>query len=462
VITPTRGIIAAAILFFTGFTLLALAAWQPVMIFVDGQPFVKRTFALSVDAALQSADIKLEAHDRIQPSLGEPIGRPRVITIQRASEILIMDILHNQQIALSSAERIPANLLAEAGIPLYPKDILLKNDLPLPPDHPLPLAPSHTLQIKSALRLDLLDLESGDTTTFYSNATSLGDALIEAGIEVDISDSLSIPLDTPLNAPLSMAFQRAAPLKIQIGQNVFDIRSSAATVGQALAENNIALQGLDFSNPTERQPLPADGLIQVIRVREEVVLDETPLPYDIERQPDPQRDTGEEWVITPGIEGLQYTLYRLRFENDQQISSHQDAQWIAQPAQNEIMGYGTRSMVASDPGIEGLEYWGTKTMYATSYYPCGFLNRCSYTTASGATLQKGIVAFTVEWYRELKGTQVYVPGYGIGTVSDTGGGIPGKDWIDLGYGNEDYIPWSKNLTVYFLGPPPDPIPWFLQ
>ena len=119
-------------------------------------------------------------------------------------------------------------------------------------------------------------------------------------------------------------------------------------------------------------------------------------------------------------------------------------------------------MVASDPGIEGLEYWGTKTMYATSYYPCGFLNRCSYTTASGATLQKGIVAFTVEWYRELKGTQVYVPGYGIGTVSDTGGGIPGKDWIDLGYGNEDYIPWSKNLTVYFLGPPPDPIPWFLQ
>jgi 3D (Asp-Asp-Asp) domain-containing protein len=46
--------------------------------------------------------------------------------------------------------------------------------------------------------------------------------------------------------------------------------------------------------------------------------------------------------------------------------------------------------------------------------------------------------------------QVYIPGYGFATVADIGGGIPGKRWIDLGYGEEDYQPWSKEVMVYIL------------
>jgi hypothetical protein len=49
---------------------------------------------------------------------------------------------------------------------------------------------------------------------------------------------------------------------------------------------------------------------------------------------------------------------------------------------------------------------------------------------------------------------VYVPGYGIATILDVGGGIPGRPWIDLGYSDSDYVSWHQWVTVYFLSPPP--------
>jgi len=31
--------------------------------------------------------------------------------------------------------------------------------------------------------------------------------------------------------------------------------------------------------------------------------------------------------------------------------------------------------------------------------------------------------------------------------------------IDLGYSDEDYVPWHQWVTVYLLWPPPDNIMW---
>ena len=77
-------------------------------------------------------------------------------------------------------------------------------------------------------------------------------------------------------------------------------------------------------------------------------------------------------------------------------------------------------------------------------------------------LAKGVVAVVSEWYSVLKGYQVYVPGYGVGVIGDSGYGIPGTTWIDLGYDNDNWVPWSKVVTVYFLYPAPEEFPWFLQ
>jgi 3D (Asp-Asp-Asp) domain-containing protein len=106
-------------------------------------------------------------------------------------------------------------------------------------------------------------------------------------------------------------------------------------------------------------------------------------------------------------------------------------------------------------------------MYATSYYPCGLgiPGYCDSTMSNGEQLQQGNVAFTLPWYRVMRGQYVYVPGYGTGKVSDVGGGIPGRRWIDLGYGSrEEYVSWHGWTTVYFRTPvPPEGlILWVLE
>jgi hypothetical protein len=48
---------------------------------------------------------------------------------------------------------------------------------------------------------------------------------------------------------------------------------------------------------------------------------------------------------------------------------------------------------------------------------------------------------------------VYVPGYGPGVAGDTGGMVKGRH-IDLGYDEDNLIPWYRWVDVYLLTPVP--------
>jgi 3D (Asp-Asp-Asp) domain-containing protein len=60
------------------------------------------------------------------------------------------------------------------------------------------------------------------------------------------------------------------------------------------------------------------------------------------------------------------------------------------------------------------------------------------------------------------GTRLYVPGYGLATVEDTGSGVRGR-MIDLGYEDHNFRSWRAYLTVYLRTPvpPADQITWIL-
>jgi 3D (Asp-Asp-Asp) domain-containing protein len=110
-----------------------------------------------------------------------------------------------------------------------------------------------------------------------------------------------------------------------------------------------------------------------------------------------------------------------------------------------------------------IEYWRAVQMYATSYSPCrSGGDRCYPGTSSGKTLQKGMVALRYSWYLAMGGQALFIPGYGFATVEDVCGGCVGKPWIDLGYSDDDYVPWSSWVTVYFLTPVPATIIYVLN
>jgi resuscitation-promoting factor RpfB len=393
------------------------------------------------------------------------VGPPQEQAVGPA-RILVATYTHDSMTTITSREKLPANLLAEAGIMLFPGDQLVANGQPIEHDIPLSGSIPSLIQIQQAIPVTIIG-QSGHTTV-YRPASPVGKLLWKQGLRLTSADDISSPPIALTSPGSTLSLRQAVSIVVKsVGRDNYSY-SAAATTGQALAASGFPLQGLNSVDPSEDQPLPENGVLQLVTRHETVAQIESTIPYTTERQADSSLLENSETIIQGGQDGRVNTRIRTLFVDGVEVEQYVERQFVLNEPQTEIVAYGTHSatVISQPAGTSGegapSEYWASKKMFATSYYPCGFVNRCSYVTASGQTLQKGIVAVTSEWYSELAGYQVYIPGYGIGVIADTGGGIPGKDWIDLGYSNEDYVPWSGMVDVYFLPPAPQSIPWFLQ
>jgi 3D (Asp-Asp-Asp) domain-containing protein len=233
------------------------------------------------------------------------------------------------------------------------------------------------------------------------------------------------------------------------------IRSAAASIGQALAEAGIPLQGLDYSLPAESAPLPADGQIRLIRVVETVKLTQESIPFSTLSAYSADMDLDQQAVTQFGSPGLSVSRVRSRSEDGVEVSRVSESESIVRPPQERVVSYGTR-VVMNNATVDGISitYWRALQFWATSYHPS---ETGSNMTASGRHLQKGMVAIDPDYIPY--GTQMYIPGYGYAEAADTGS-IIGR-WIDLGYSDDDYVAWHQWVTVYFLWPPPSVIPYII-
>ena len=361
--------------------------------------------------------------------------------------------------ALEARARTPSALLESAGIALGPDDILLVNSFSAAPDSPLDCE-TCILQVRRAVPLTVIRPDGQQT--FQTAAGSVAEALVDAGYTLYAADRFDPPASTPLTGPLTVTWLPARELTVRSAQGVRSIRSAAATVGQALAEAGLGLQHLDYSQPAADAPLPEDGQVRLVRVREELLLTQKTLPYTFETTLSAELEIDQQELLQAGDYGLAMGRVRVRYEDDAEVGRQTEAESVIRPARAQILGYGTRIVIRSAV-VNGvaIEYWRAVQMYATSYSPCrsaGIPGVCYTGTASGKRVQQGVVAVVRRWWNVLVGQPVFVPGYGYATIEDIGGGLPGKYWIDLGYSDDDFIPWSEWVTVYFLTPvPADPL-----
>jgi uncharacterized protein YabE (DUF348 family) len=380
----------------------------------------------------------------------------------QTSTVPVTIFADGQTFTLNSAGRVPADLLAEAGLTLGPDDRLLYLGSLTPPDVALVEAGSYTLTVRRAVTVTLVTPEG--TRTLQTSAVSVGQMLTEAGIPLTAADRVDPPVETPVIDGLTITYQPGNDLVITVdGGTQVRARSAAATVGQALAEAGIPLIGLDFTVPFEESPLPADGQIRVVRVVENVTLVQKSLAYKPRFEASADLELDQQDVLQAGEPGLAVSRVRVRTEDGTETARQTEAEVVIRPAQDRVVGYGT-SVVIRTASVDGvsISYWRAVRVYATSYSPCrSGTSACYYYTSSRKRVQKGVIAVASRWYSYLAGTGVYVPGYGFATVEDIGGGFPDRYWIDLAYSEDDFIAWGDYVTLYFLTPVPATIQYVL-
>ncbi len=340
---------------------------------------------------------------------------------------------------------IAANWLLSAGIRVFPGDSLSYAGLNVQPSFIIPQRGNYEIAYRPGYRINLV--KDGITYSFSSSAETIGDALWEQGVFITAGDKLSLPFNTPLDRSTDLELKTARPILVQIGNEEKQVYSAADTVGEVLQDAGIDLEGLDITKPQESEPVPGDGRIEVVRVSEETLVETSTIPYTTERVADPEMTVGQEKVLQTGQNGVMTSSVRVRYENGVEVSRKTESEWISTQPISQKTAYGTKIVVQTSP--EGLNYWLTKQVRITSYHDTG------NPTSSGIWPYYGVIAVSPEWYSILKGTSIYVPDYGVGTVLDVCPGCSGEDWIDVFIPTEDYVSWSRNETVYFLAPAPE-------
>jgi len=392
-----------------------------------------------------------------------------LISCQPRSQRVITILNGESTQTIVSGKSTPSEILADAGITVSPKDRALINGIPYLLEDKIKVTGNIQLQLRRAVNVTL-ETPQGKQT-LQTSALTVGDVLNENGIAIGIHDNVNPPLTRPVTDSLTITFVPAKALTVDNGGASLVIRSTAQTVGVVLSEAGIPLMGLDTSLPAENEPLPADGQIQVIRVSESILVELQSIPFPIEKRESADVAFGQQEILQNGANGVEMVRTRIRYENGVEVSRATEDKTIVSEPVTQIVASGTKIVLSEVGGDAPYQYWYATEMYASWYSPCNSgTGACSYGTASGARAGFGVVAVDYSFYSYLGGMRVYIPGYGIATIGDTGGGpiiettfgVPRFKWIDLGYDDNNIGGLSGWVTVYFLEPAPAEIPYFFK
>jgi len=444
-----------------------------VQVTVDGLTETVRTHQATVGELLEELGLALQAEDILTPPPETPLSPGMALEIVRARPVEIE--ADGQRLTLRTHAHTVAQVLGEVGMRLGRYDELRLDGQPATPQTDLPsaqimdgesprYAPTHAWAGRQAapLRLSLqravpITIDDGGMPfVIYTTAPTVGEALLREQITLYLGDRVMPSLGSRVSAGLRVFIQRSMPIAIRADGGTIRTRTRQETVGDALAEQGIAVVGLDRVTPPMTTRLTDNLVIQVTRVREAIEIEQEPIPFEAVWIPDDNVEIDHQRLDEAGEEGVTKRRFRVVYEDDLEVSRTLEYTWVAQEPITRVMAYGRKIVTRTLETPEGtLVYWRKIRMSATSYSASTAGKNQDHPsfgrTRLGQPMRKGIVA--VDPAVIDLGTPVYVPGYGTGVAGDTGGAIKGRR-IDLGYDDDNLVLWRRWVDVYLLDPPP--------
>jgi uncharacterized protein YabE (DUF348 family) len=260
-----------------------------ISLYADGQKRLFSTDAKTVGEVLQRTGVKLAPADLVEPSLSTSIpDGPFNINVYRARPVLIIDGTITH--SLNSAYESPRLLAIAAGLTVYPED-----------------------QYRTGVITDIVGYKAiGEKVTIL----------------------------------------RAKPFSVKVDGKVRNLRTQAATVGQALESANISLGLKDSVSVPLAKPLLPGADIAVTRVSEAVATITKVLPRPVTTLTDPAVLKGQTSVKDEGSDGQKTVTYRIHY-NDGVETAREVVQVVSEKDPvAKVVVVGTKVIFAGS-----VEYW---------------------------------------------------------------------------------------------------------
>jgi uncharacterized protein YabE (DUF348 family) len=447
-------ILLVMLVILAGLSLLFWSQIKSYQLIVDGETYKMRAIAFYPRHLVKFAGIELQKEDKLSLNPDKfhfSLPVKIYLTSARPVQLIFSDGARDSSEILSAA-LYPADILKEAGIMLFPKDIIKLNGKVVEADFKLNAGEEFELEYLPAKQIDIF-IDGHAQSSIFTQSNTFKEALSEAKLSFHEKTKFDPALNQTLEQKNRLEVGDVKQFCLTVSGSEFCDFSGGENLAEVLADLAVSPQGLDFTQPAEDQSLPDDGKISLHKIEERLILsiDETAVSYTYQEDPNTQLDTTA--VLIPAQPGIEVARTVERLQDGNLLSSQSEAAWKASEPRDGLMGRGTKAVMQTET-VDGeeLQFWRKVSVYATSYHPSTFGDNPR--TRSGMPLAYGTIAVSASWYPSMVGQSVYVRGYGYGRIGDSGGGIPGTPWIDLGYSDEDYVGWHSWTTMYFLSPIP--------
>ncbi len=407
----------------------------------------------TVQDVLRAAGLRLRAEDFVFPALDNKASPDSAIRIDRSKAVE----LHTQGVAETfyTLQKDLGSFFAEINLANYPDQRIYVDGIFTAGQSLATIPIPDIVEIEQFKEVTINDGLS--QTSVRTSARTVGEAIAEAGIQLRAADGIKPSLGSWLEEGLIITINRAKPLAILVDGQTIETHSHHERVIDVLAEAGISLIGQDFTRPSFDNLLQSGDTIQVVRVTNDYQLNDELIPFDSVLMADDEIELDQRNLISQGVSGKRHHRTRFLYHDGIEVAQNLAGEWIAIQPVNEVIGYGTKIVVRSMETEHGsIEYWRVVRMRVTSYTAASTGKSPGDPgygiTASGVPAGYGVVAIDprIVPFRSY----VYVPNYGIGFAGDTGGGIRGRV-IDLGYDEGELQSWRGSVDVYYLTPVPN-------
>jgi uncharacterized protein YabE (DUF348 family) len=424
-----------------------------VEIQADGQTYHLRTQSKTIREALDQAGLTLEPRDEVSlnGTAASPLSPLPVVAALLERALGISFFTSKEASAVASAPAKEARLwMGASAVPFSPA-------LELSPQASPDLSPAGvTISITRAVPLHVHD--GAAFSTIFSAAETVGEALERENIPVYLGDRVAPPLTAPLRPGMSVHIVRAKPVTILVDDRTWKTRTQSTSIYRLLQEEGVNLVGKDYTIPAITSTIASNLTVRVIRVKEEVITEQDPIPFKTVWQPDPNLELDLRRVAQEGQSGVRKRNIHIYYENGKELRRVLEKEWVDKAPVNKVIAFGTKVVLKEADTPDGkVQYWRAMRVVST-YYTAATSgkakNHPSYgITRTGTRATKGIVA--VDPQVIPLHTRLYVPGYGFGVAEDTGGWIRGMH-IYVAYDEWDPNPRHLGWVTIYLLPPVSP------
>jgi uncharacterized protein YabE (DUF348 family) len=189
----------------------------------------------------------------------------------------------------------------------------------------------------------------GVKSEVYTTALSVDGALDELGYR---ADQLQLSADRSERVPLDgmdLAITTSKDVRLVADGQERVVTTTAATAGDLLAQQGIALSATDQTSLYPEQPLLGGMVLQVTRVSVDEVSDVQPLDFETVETPDAEALEGTRTVTQEGVEGARTTTWRVTVTDGVETAREQVSTQVTKKPVPEQVSVGTKPKPKPEP-----------------------------------------------------------------------------------------------------------------